>query len=389
MLAALRREEDAARLQFGIQRVKDRLRGRQAGIRADFMPAHLARAASNNQNITGGKSCCIDQLAHGALHFFCYFFIHDDQILSDIRFYSITLLREIIKDMRAHISRFFAKYIEASKKWGDGNMVFHVRKISVIFFAAALLALGGLPFFFSDTSATTPAVAQNTNWGLSFQKLGAPPVGNASAEYLAGYHAYFLGDTSKKTIYLTFDAGFENGNTPKILDVLRAHKTPATFFLVGNYLDTAPELVRRMVEEGHTVGNHTATHPDMSKIADRAAFERELHTLEEKYRAVTGQEMQHIYRPPQGKFSEENLKMANEMGYQTVFWSLAYVDWYTDNQPTRAQAFEKLLPRTHPGAVVLLHSTSKTNADILDELLTRWEQDGYTVAPISELLAQQ
>ncbi len=268
-------------------------------------------------------------------------------------------------------------------------MVFHVRKISVIFFAAALLALGGLPFFFSDTSATTPAVAQNTNWGLSFQKLGAPPVGNASAEYLAGYHAYFLGDTSKKTIYLTFDAGFENGNTPKILDVLRAHKTPATFFLVGNYLDTAPELVRRMVEEGHTVGNHTATHPDMSKIADRAAFERELHTLEGKYRAVTGQEMQHIYRPPQGKFSEENLKMANEMGYQTVFWSLAYVDWYTDNQPTRAQAFEKLLPRMHPGAVVLLHSTSKTNADILDELLTRWEQDGYTVAPISELLAQQ
>ncbi len=268
-------------------------------------------------------------------------------------------------------------------------MIFHLRKRTIIFLATCLLLLCTLPFFFSDSSTdVTDVSAQNTNWGLSFQKKGAPPVGNASADYLAKYHAYFLGDTTQKKVYLTFDAGFENGNTPKILDVLRDHKAPATFFLVGNYIDTAPELVKRMVAEGHIVGNHTATHPDMSKISNKESFAKELNALEEKYRTVIGQDMPRVYRPPQGKFSEENLKMANEMGYKTIFWSLAYVDWYTDNQPTKDEAFGKLLPRMHPGAIVLLHSTSKTNADILDELLTKWENEGYIISPITDLFAE-
>ena len=121
------------------------------------------------------------------------------------------------------------------------------------------------------------------------------------------------------------------------------------------------------------MGNHTLHHPDMSGIADKSAFAAELNGLEEKYTALTGQPMQKFYRPPQGKFSEENLRQAQELGYTTVFWSLAYVDWYTDNQPTDEQAFSKLLPRIHNGAIVLLHSTSETNARILDELLTKWE----------------
>ena len=269
-------------------------------------------------------------------------------------------------------------------------MIVHLRKRTILFWAACLFLLCTLPFFFSEPSNDTVDVAaQNTNWGLSFQKKGAPPVGNASVDYLKQYDAYFLGDPTQKKIYLTFDAGFENGNTPKILDVLRDHKVPATFFLVGNYIDTAPELVKRMVAEGHTVGNHTTTHPDMSKISSKESFAKELNTLEEKYRSLIGKDMPKVYRPPQGKFSESNLKMAHEMGYNTIFWSLAYVDWYTDNQPTKEEAFSKLLPRMHPGAVVLLHSTSKTNADILDELLTKWENEGYVIRPITELFQEQ
>ncbi|MDY3618262.1 polysaccharide deacetylase family protein [Agathobaculum sp.] len=224
-----------------------------------------------------------------------------------------------------------------------------------------------------------------SDWGLSFQTEGQPPVGNVSADTLKQWNAYYVGDTSKPKIYITFDAGFENGNTPAILDALKKHNAPACFFLVGNYIDTAPDLVKRMVEEGHTVGNHTMHHPDMSKIADQAAFEQELNGLADKFKELTGQELPKFYRPPQGKFSEENLKQAQELGYTTVFWSLAYVDWYTDNQPSDEQAYAKLLPRIHNGAIVLLHSTSETNARILDELLTKWEDMGYTFGSLNDL----
>ena len=214
---------------------------------------------------------------------------------------------------------------------------------------------------------------------------GGAPCGQRQQRYLAQYNALYRADTQEKILYLTFDAGFENGNTAAILDALKQHNVPATFFLVGNYLETQPELVCRMVEEGHTVGNHTYSHPDMSAIADAESFRQELEKNEALYREVTGQEMPKLYRPPQGKFCESNLRMAQQLGYRTVFWSLAYVDWYQDEQPTPEQAFEKLVPRVHPGAVVLLHSTSSTNAAILDELLTRWEELGYSFGRLEEI----
>ena len=173
----------------------------------------------------------------------------------------------------------------------------------------------------------------------------------------------------------------------KILDVLKKHEVPAAFFLVGNYIEKNADLVRRMAAEGHTVGNHTMHHYDMSKLTDKDAFQKELEDLENLYREAVGQPLPKFYRPPQGIYSEENLRLARELGYKTVFWSLAYVDWNNDSQPTREQAFAKLLPRTHDGAVVLLHSTSQTNAEILDELLTKWKSMGYTFAPIEELFA--
>ena len=225
------------------------------------------------------------------------------------------------------------------------------------------------------------------SWGLHFQQDGQAPVGNSSPSALAAYDAAFLGDPSEPEIYLTFDAGYENGCTGQILDVLQAHHAPAVFFLVGNYLNTQPELVQRMVDEGHTVGNHTWTHPDMSKIEDREAFTAELQQVEEKFQEITGQTLPRYYRPPQGVYSEENLKLAQELGYRTVFWSLAYADWNNDAQPSAEEAFSKLIPRIHNGAVVLLHATSQTNAAILDELLTRWEELGYRFAPISQLFA--
>ena len=223
------------------------------------------------------------------------------------------------------------------------------------------------------------------SWGLSFRQEGTPPIGNAGRDQLARYNAAYIGNTEEKVLYLTFDAGYENGCTAQILDVLKANEVPAAFFLVGNYIEKNPDLVRRMVNEGHTVGNHTMHHYDMSTLSDKAAFSKELTDLETLYRDTIGSEMPKFYRPPQGIYSEENLKMAQELGYQTVFWSLAYVDWKNDAQPTKEEAFSKLLPRTHSGAVVLLHSTSRTNAQILNELIGKWKELGYRFGTLDEL----
>lgn len=223
------------------------------------------------------------------------------------------------------------------------------------------------------------------NWGLGFGKPGEAPTGNASEEELKKYHGAFRDPTEEKVIYLTFDAGFENGNTPAILDALKKHNAVGTFFVVGNFLETSPHLVKRMVKEGHIVGNHTYHHPDMSEIASKEDFQKELEDVENLYREITGEEITHFYRPPQGKYNVQNLQMASDLGYKTFFWSLAYVDWLQEKQPTKEEAFEKLLPRIHPGAIVLLHNTSSTNGAILDELLTKWEEMGYHFAPLSQL----
>ena len=225
------------------------------------------------------------------------------------------------------------------------------------------------------------------SWGLSFRTEGQPPVGNAGIQELERYDAAYIGNTNEKVLYLTFDAGYENGCTEKILDVLEKHDVPAAFFLVGNYIEKNADLVRRMVEDGHIVGNHTMHHYDMSKLSEKEAFSKELTDLENLFRETTGKEMPKYYRPPQGTYSADNLKMAQELGYKTVFWSLAYVDWNNDAQPSKELAFSKLLPRTHNGAVVLLHSTSTTNAEILDELLTTWKQQGYTFQAIDKLFS--
>ncbi|HIW42841.1 MAG TPA: polysaccharide deacetylase family protein [Candidatus Mediterraneibacter vanvlietii] len=265
----------------------------------------------------------------------------------------------------------------------------------ILLLLCAYLLGYGIGYLTSDNFRTLPGSssvqsasggASSGNWGLSFQEEGQCPQGNASIEELAEYNAYYAQDTEEKVLYLTFDAGYENGNTETILNALKKHNVSATFFVVGTYIESEPELIQRMIDEGHTVGNHTWHHPNMSGIESMEEFKKELTAVEDAFRQTTGQEMTKYYRPPQGIYSESNLEMAKELGYQTFFWSLAYVDWYADDQPTKEEAFDKLLGRIHPGAIVLLHSTSSTNAEILDELLTKWEEMGYQVRPLSELV---
>ena len=253
------------------------------------------------------------------------------------------------------------------------------RDLLILLLAIAVAAAVAISIFAGSSLETG-------SWGLSFPQEGAPPIGNAGKDQLKAYDAVYIGDTSRKVLYLTFDAGYENGSTEKILDVLKAQQVPAAFFLVGNYMEKNADLVRRMVEEGHTVGNHTYHHYDMSKISDHESFQKELRSVEEKYREVTGEEMVKYYRPPQGKYSEENLKMAKNLGYHTFFWSLAYVDWNQDAQPTHEEAFSKLMSRTHPGAIILLHNTSTTNGEIMEELLTKWEAEGYEFGVLDDLI---
>ena len=257
-----------------------------------------------------------------------------------------------------------------------------MRKRDLILVAGAIVAAVVL-----TVAVFAGGALETGSWGLSFRENGSAPVGNAGVSQLKKYDAAYIGSSEEKVIYLTFDAGYENGCTAKILDTLKEHQVPAAFFLVGNYLERNGDLVRRMVAEGHIVGNHTMHHYDMSKISDRESFSQELKGLEDLFREVTGKELPRYYRPPQGIYSEENLKMAQELGYRTVFWSLAYVDWNNDKQPSAQEAFNKLIPRIHKGAVVLLHSTSQTNAQILDELLSKWKEMGYTFASVEELFS--
>ena len=260
--------------------------------------------------------------------------------------------------------------------------------LAVSFSAGSIVGLVRTHFSFSQTTSSSPVasiLSASENWGLSFQEEGKRPVGNATIQELAEYHAFFAADTAEKKLYLTFDCGYENGNTPAILAALKKHQAPAVFFAVGNFVRDNPDLIKQMVAEGHIVGNHTMTHPDMSKISSEDSFQKELQGVEKIYKETTGKEMEKFYRPPQGIYSTENLAMAKELGYSTFFWSLAYVDWIQDQQPSREEALSKLLTRVHPGAIVLLHNTSSTNGIILDELLSKWEKMGYSFQSVKEL----
>lgn len=223
------------------------------------------------------------------------------------------------------------------------------------------------------------------NWYFNPREDGKQPEPIKEANFFRKYNTYYVGDPKEKVIYLTFDSGYENGYTNTMLDVLKKHKAPANFFVVESYIKNNPDIIKRMEKEGHLVCNHSKSHVSMASIHDIDKFKDEILSVSAAYKEVTGKEMPKYFRPPMGKFSEESLKYTNDMGYSSIFWSFAYVDWYNDQQPTHEFAKNKIYSRTHPGAIVLLHSNSKTNCEILDEVITHWEKEGYTLKSLDYL----
>lgn len=237
-----------------------------------------------------------------------------------------------------------------------------------------------------DPGPEPETVFQTPDWWLWFDKNkpGSQPKGNAAPADLAWYGSYYIGSPDEKVVYLTFDCGYENGNTELILSALEKHNATGTFFMTGHFLESAPDMARKIVEAGHEAGNHTWNHPDMS-LLEKSEFQKELTDVADKFYEVTGTEIGMYYRPPEGRCSVDNLRWAKDMGYHTIFWAAAHVDWYQDNQPDPQEVIDLLCSRLSPGAVVLLHNTSQTNGAIIDDLLTKWEELGYSFRPLSEL----
>ena len=214
-----------------------------------------------------------------------------------------------------------------------------------------------------------------------------PPIAKEFS-YLSEYGGYYLDEKSTdedKVIYLTFDAGYENGNVEKVVDILNRHKAKGTFFILENLCNRNPELVKKMADNGHTVANHTATHPNLAN-ASKYEIEKEIKQLEKACLEKTGVKVAKLFRPPEGKLTESELKSVNELGYKTIMWSFAYADWDNQNQPNPENSIKKILENTHNGMIILLHPTSNTNAEILDKLLTEWENEGYRIGDINEMV---
>ena len=220
-------------------------------------------------------------------------------------------------------------------------------------------------------------------WGLKKVENSQPEVPEKWKEMLKKYDGYYLGNTNEKVMYLTFDEGYENGYTAKILDVLKKTNTPAAFFVTGPYIKKEPELIKRMVEEGHIVGNHTVNHPSMPDLNDEEVT-RELVGLNDSFKELTGQDMKFM-RPPKGEFSEKTLATTQKNGYKTVFWSIAYADWDTNSQKGVDYAVEQVTKQFHNGAIILLHAVSEDNANGLEQIINTAKEQGYTFKSLEDL----
>ena len=224
------------------------------------------------------------------------------------------------------------------------------------------------------------------NWYFVARVRGeTPEAPKESSDFLNSLGGYFVGDTSNKVLYLTFDEGYENGNTPKILDILKETNTPAAFFVVKPYIDSEPEIVKRMHEEGHLVCNHSNHHPSMAQITDEAKFKSELEDVEVAFKNLTGSDMPKFFRPPMGKYSKNSLKKTQALGYKTIFWSFAYRDWLVNDQPSESKAIEKITKGAHPGAIMLLHAVSNTNTSILKTVIEQLKAEGYEFKSLNDL----
>lgn len=227
------------------------------------------------------------------------------------------------------------------------------------------------------------------NWYCSRNREHRQPLAAPELRIVEKYNGYYIdkkhgNDCEDKVIYLTFDAGYENGNVEKILDTLASENVPGAFFILGNLITKNTDLVRRMANEGHTVCNHTNRHKDMTAISAEE-LKKELDDLEALYKEYTGYEMAKYYRPPEGRFNESSLKYVSDLGYKTVFWSFAYADWDNQKQMSADAAKKKILDNVHNGAVILLHPTSATNAEILGDVIRELKSQGFRFGTLDEL----
>lgn len=244
------------------------------------------------------------------------------------------------------------------------------------------------------TVCTLPASAagQAYNWYCKRTPEHRQPTCDAEMQFITQYDGYYVDtrhgdDCADKVVYLTFDAGYENGNVAKVLDVLREEQVSGAFFVLDHLITANTDLVLRMINEGHLVCNHTMKHRDMTEVSTQEEFEAELRGLEQLFYEKTGSVMPKYYRPPQGRFSEENMKFAQAAGYKTIFWSFAYADWDNDHQMSTEKAEKIILDNVHNGAVLLLHPTSATNAAVLGNVIRALKEQGYRFGTLDELTA--
>ena len=252
-----------------------------------------------------------------------------------------------------------------------------LKKMLIIFLIAGL----------SMPSLACFATSDAFDWYPKRNKDHTQPILEKHLSFLKQYKSIYVDKQStpdQPALYLTFDVGYENGNVEKILNILKEENVPAAFFVLAHIAHENAHLLKRMQEEGHLVCNHTAKHKDMSKVS-KEEFTREIKRMEELIKETTAQSIAPYYRPPMGRFNEDNLKWAEELGYTTVFWSICYADWDNQNQPSPEKAKKILLDNTHPGAIILLHPTSATNATILKELIQTWRAQGYQFASLDHI----
>nr|WP_144923224.1 delta-lactam-biosynthetic de-N-acetylase [Paenibacillus bovis] len=243
--------------------------------------------------------------------------------------------------------------------------------------------------FFFQTMSAYAVSNKPIHWGFKKSKNEQPA--EAGAEYdllLDKYGAFYKGSPNHKVVYLTFDNGYENGFTEKTLDILKQENVPATFFVTGHYLKSAPELAKRMVNEGHIIGNHSWSHPDTTQISDEKMI-NELDRVKQATEEITGQTGMQYLRPPRGILSERTLKVALDAGYIHVLWSVAFVDWQVKNQKGWKYAYDSIMSQIHPGAVILLHTVSHDNVEALEKVIQDLKKRGYVFKSLDDLMMRE
>ena len=267
----------------------------------------------------------------------------------------------------------------------NNNKVFKIT-LAIVFIAV----LVGITFIFTkedaiQVSTTTALSNEKIEWGVKREKdHKQPDLGSKNINLMKKYDGIAMGNSEKNIVYLTFDNGYEAGYTASILDILKANDVKATFFITAHYLNSQPDLVKRMVEEGHIVGNHTVNHHSMPSLTEEE-IKKEIMDLHHSVLELTGYEMKYM-RPPKGEYSERTLSLSNSLGYTTVMWSLAYDDWDENKQGREEYGKTKILENIHPGAVILLHGTSKDNMNILDTCIKEIKNMGYEIKSIDEFV---